>query len=67
MIGSLVALPLADGSGHQLHDELIDQAAIEVPIMPWPAAPRRLVRISAQRYNDLAQYERLAAALKAHA
>jgi isopenicillin-N epimerase len=66
MIGSLVALPFPDGSCGELHDALIDRAGIEVPIMPWPAPPRRLVRISAQRYNHLAQYERLAAALKAH-
>lgn len=71
MLGSLASIPLPDGTGTEisplgldpLHTALFDQEAIEVPVMPWPAPPRRLVRISAQAYNDLGQYERLAAAL----
>jgi isopenicillin-N epimerase len=42
---------------------LLEQG-IEVPIAAWPAAPRRIVRISAQIYNEPAHYHRLAAALK---
>lgn len=38
---------------------------IEVPLVTWPDASRRWVRVSAQLYNSLPQYERLAAALKA--
>jgi hypothetical protein len=34
-----------------------------VPIVPWPAAPRRLVRPSAHLYNAIDDYRRLAAAL----
>jgi len=36
---------------------------IEVPVIPWPDARGRLVRISAQFYNTLPQYEYLAKAL----
>jgi isopenicillin-N epimerase len=39
--------------------------AIEVPVLTCPAHPGRLVRISAQAYNELDDYERLAAALRA--
>jgi isopenicillin-N epimerase len=38
---------------------------IEIPFFPWPKAPRRVWRFSAQLYNSLADYERLAAALTA--
>jgi isopenicillin-N epimerase len=38
---------------------------IEVPVIAWPRAPRRLLRISAQRYNTIGDYDRLAAALRA--
>jgi isopenicillin-N epimerase len=44
---------------------LLAEFGIEVPIMPWPHPPRRLVRISAQIYNDAQQYVRLADALRA--
>lgn len=36
-----------------------------VPIVPWPAPPRRLVRVSAQIYNRKREYVRLAGALAA--
>ncbi len=72
-IGSLAAVPLPDApSGAQpvqprneypLQDWLRVQHGLEVPVMPWPAPPKRLLRISAQLYNSLPQYERLAAAL----
>jgi isopenicillin-N epimerase len=72
MIGSLVALPLPDGSGaapasalyaDSLHEALLGRHRIEVPVIPWPAPPRRLVRASAQLYNRREQYERLGRAL----
>lgn len=72
MIGSLAAVELPDGDGNApvspldmdpLQDALRNQHAIEVPVIAWPAPPKRLLRISAQLYNDRAQYERLAAAL----
>lgn len=76
MIGSMASVPLPDRPASDvsapptfvapvdpLHDRLIDRHRVEVPIMNWPAADKRLVRISAQRYNTLADYERLADAL----
>ncbi|MCC6765225.1 MAG: aminotransferase class V-fold PLP-dependent enzyme [Deltaproteobacteria bacterium] len=74
MIGSLAAVPVPDGSPapptsgpyrDPLQDALLAEAGIEVPVGPWPAAPRRLLRISAAAYNTIADYERLAVALPA--
>lgn len=71
MIGSLASVPLPDaapGPGPLFLDplqyELFEQDHIEVPVMPWPRPPKRLLRISAQAYNDRSQYERLASALR---
>jgi isopenicillin-N epimerase len=44
---------------------LWDTHRIEVPIVPWPRWPKRLMRISAQLYNEPADYRRLAEALTA--
>ena len=72
MLGSLAAVPLPPGSGQPptsqlytdpLQGELLQREGIEVPIIPWPKHPQRLVRISAQLYNDESQYEKLARAL----
>ena len=72
MIGALASLPLPDGIGtpqksplylDPLQDRLLANHGIEVPIIPWPAWPGRLLRISAQLYNSVPQYERLARAL----
>jgi isopenicillin-N epimerase len=72
MIGSMAALPLPRGGPEQpvsaLYTEelqlaLLERWRIEVPIIPWPAPPDRLVRISAQAYNRSEQYRRLAGAL----
>jgi isopenicillin-N epimerase len=74
MIGSLAALPIPDGAlvpqtsplyRDPLQDVLREEAGIEVPVVPWPAAPHRLLRISAALYNTMADYERLAVALPA--
>jgi isopenicillin-N epimerase len=73
MIGSLVSFPLPDGSGEPprsalyadpVQDILLRDHGIEVPIVSWPAPPQRLVRVSAQLYNDPGQYERLGTALR---
>lgn len=70
LIGSLASLPLPDASDVRpaksplylspLQDWLLHEHRIEVPIIPWPAPPKRLLRISAQLYNSLPQYQRLA-------
>ena len=75
MIGSLASVPLPDGSGSgnsnpmgidPLQDALFAEHRIEVPVMPWPRPPKRLLRISAQAYNREEQYEHLAEALSGH-
>lgn len=72
MLGSLAALALPDGAdvppssalyADPLQVALFERHRIEVPIPPWPAPPRRLVRLSAQIYNTPADYDALAAAL----
>ncbi len=61
-----LALPMADPAGSRtaeaLHDRLLRRHRIEVPIFPF--ANRLWLRLSAQIYNEMADYERLAAALK---
>jgi isopenicillin-N epimerase len=70
MIGALAALVLPDGTMERtalgldpLQDTLFFEHQIEVPIIPFPRPPHRLLRISAQIYNDERDYRRLAEAL----
>ncbi len=63
MIGALATVPLSDGSYVELQDALLEKFGIEVPIVPYPTAPARLVRISAQIYNTLDQYDQLGRAI----
>ena len=73
MLGSMAALFLPDDPAPQskpgspfsepLTTNLFERHRFEVPVMVWPAAPKRLLRISAGPYNHLAQYERLAEVL----
>ena len=74
MLGSLASVALPPGSpeppttplyADPLQDALLLRHGIEVPIPPWPAPPRRLLRISAQLYNEPGDYEALARALRA--
>ncbi len=71
MIGSLASIPLPDGSPgppplylDPMQVELFEQEHIELPFMAWPRPPKRLLRISAQAYNDRTQYDKLADALR---
>jgi isopenicillin-N epimerase len=62
MIGSMAAIPLSDGDGPGLQDALFAKG-FEVPIMPWPTPQNRVLRVSAQLYNEIGEYERLADAV----
>ncbi|HEX8411930.1 MAG TPA: aminotransferase class V-fold PLP-dependent enzyme [Thermoanaerobaculia bacterium] len=72
MLGAMAAVPLPDGDrneapslyGDPLQDKLLFEHHIEVPIVPWPAPPKRLLRVSAAVYNRMEDYEQLAAALQ---
>lgn len=74
MLGSLASVPLpvtdavraappARGGVDPFQDALWERHRIEVPVFPFPAPPARVLRLSAQRYNRLEQYARLAAVL----
>ena len=73
-IGSMASVPLPDAREGEpslsplyidpLQDQLLARHAIEVPVIPWPGFPKRLLRISAQLYNSRAQWELLAKALR---
>lgn len=68
MLGSLASVPLPDhpreGAFDVLAEYLWHAHRIEVPVAAWPASPKRLLRIAAQLYNRIEDYERLAAALR---
>ncbi|MDZ8227131.1 MULTISPECIES: aminotransferase class V-fold PLP-dependent enzyme [unclassified Nostoc] len=67
MIGSMAVVPmpttLENRDFMSIHDELFDKFGIQVQLIPWQEKPRLLVRLSAQIYNTLEQYEYLAKAL----
>jgi isopenicillin-N epimerase len=72
MLGSMAAVPLPDGDaetapslyGDALQDALFDRFAIEVPVVPWPGPPKRVLRVSAHLYNQAGEYDALASALR---
>ena len=72
MLGAMAAVPLPDGSlteapslyGDPLQDRLLYDFGIEVPIVPWPHPPNRVLRVSAAIYNVFDEYEKLAGALR---
>ncbi len=73
-IGAMASVPLPDARADQkpgpplyidpLQDRLLFEHGIEIPVIPWPGFPKRLLRISAQLYNQTADYEKLSAALR---
>lgn len=64
MVGSLAAVPLPPGDAETLQRALLERHGIEVPVIPWPETPGRLVRVSAQLYNEPWHYEKLVNALR---
>ncbi|NET33289.1 MAG: aminotransferase class V-fold PLP-dependent enzyme [Cyanothece sp. SIO1E1] len=63
MVGSMASIPLPHDLPADLPQLLYERFKIEAPIIPWPDAHHRLLRISAQLYNTEADYEKLATAL----
>jgi isopenicillin-N epimerase len=63
MLGALMSFPISDGDAMPLQDRLFAKQ-IEVPVFPWPRPPKRVVRVACQHYNTVADYERLAEALR---
>ncbi|HVR63843.1 MAG TPA: aminotransferase class V-fold PLP-dependent enzyme [Polyangia bacterium] len=69
MLGSMATLPLparaAPMGPAALYEALWRRHRIEAPVFDWPARGRPMFRVSAQIYNRLPDYERLAGALAA--
>ncbi|MCK4511764.1 aminotransferase class V-fold PLP-dependent enzyme, partial [bacterium] len=72
MIGTLASIPLGRGRYRfsttkldfdPLEDALREEYGIEVPVLTCPDGPASLLRISAQIYNRIEQYEYLADAV----
>jgi isopenicillin-N epimerase len=68
MVGSMATLPLPAArlshlSQADLNRQLWEQFQVEVPIMPFPDASGYLIRISAQIYNQPADFDRARIAL----
>jgi len=70
MIGSMAAVALPPDCAAGLDADAVnlrlwESWRIEVPVSPWPVEGSRLLRVSAQRYNTVDEYTRLAEALRA--
>lgn len=73
MIGSLATIPIGIDEEISMQDHfdilpmqraLLDDYGIQVPFHHFPSAPTQWVRISAQAYNSMDDYEALAQGLK---
>jgi isopenicillin-N epimerase len=72
-IGSLAAVPIPPApknalprlpfNEYPLQNRLREKHGIETPVISWPAAPHRVLRIAAQLYNSLPQFEIMSKAL----
>jgi isopenicillin-N epimerase len=76
MIGAMASVPLptdlvgdepgeATGWFDPLQYALREEHRIEVPVIAWPGAGSRVIRVSAQAYNEWGEYVALAEALEA--
>ena len=70
MVGTMVSIPLpgmcepSDLLGEGLWDRLYLNHGLQVPVWDLPGVCDRMIRISAQLYNRMEDYERLGAALR---
>src|SRR5262249_57443285 len=62
-VGWVGSIPPPGGDAGALGRRLYYEHRIEVPVFPWPSPPRRMVRLSAQLYNDEGHMRALAAGL----
>ncbi len=72
-IGSLASVPIPAAPAnavarlpfneYPLQDALRQKYHLEAPLISWPAPPQRVLRIAAQLYNSLPQYELMTKAL----
>ncbi len=67
LIGSMASIPAgrapAAPAARLGHEQLADwtrERGVESWFFPWPGRGGKVVRVSAQLYNDASQYERLA-------
>ena len=65
LIGAMASIPLWETGieGEGLQAKLMQEYKIEVPIVPWFNFDRPLLRISAQFYNQIEEYDYLAQVL----
>jgi len=66
MLGAMATMPLPAGTSMPapvLYEALWRKHRIEAPVFEWPSPGRPMLRVCAQIYNDLPQYQRLADAV----
>jgi hypothetical protein len=73
MIGTLASIPIAEGEYDftttalvfdPIEEALRTEYGVEVPVLACPDGPGSIIRIAAQAYNSLEQYEYLADAVE---